>query len=112
MKKISLFLIVFFVVLSFVHSTTPLKSNLNLFESNSESVSFRVKGTGFKNIDVSVGIGTTAGTGRCCTTISASNMVSFNANVGEVLYDSKNKRIIAKIYRELNGTTINLAEYY
>jgi uncharacterized protein (UPF0254 family) len=110
MKKISLFFIAFFVVLSFVHSTTPLK--LNLFESNSESVSFRVKGTGFKNIDVSVGIGTTAGTGRCCTTISASNMVSFNANVGEVLYDSKNKRIIAKIYRELNGTTINLAEYY
>jgi len=110
MKKISLFLIAFFVVLSFVHSTTPLK--LNLFESNSESVSFRVKGTGFKNIDVSVGIGTTAGTGRCCTTISASNMVSFNANVGEVLYDGKNKRIITKIYRELNGTTINLAEYY
>jgi hypothetical protein len=39
-------------------------------------------------------------------------MVSFNANVGEVLYDGKNKRIITKIYRELNGTTINLAEYY
>ena len=112
MKKISLFLIVFLLVLSFVHSSTPLKSKLYPIESNSQSVSFRVKGTGFKNIDVSVGIGTKAGTGRCCTTISASNMVSFNANVGEVVYDSKTKRIITKIYRELNGTTIDLAEYY
>ena len=112
MKKISLFVIAFLVALSFVHSSTPLKSKLDSVESNSQSVSFRVKGTGFKNIDVSVGIGTTAGTGRCCTTISASNMVSFNANVGEVVYDSKTKRIITKIYRELNGTTIDLAEYY
>jgi hypothetical protein len=112
MKKTSLFLIVFLVGLSFVHSSTPLKLKFGSVESNSESVSFRVKGTGFKNIDVSVGIGTTAGTGRCCTTISASNMVSFNANVGEVLYDGKTKRIITKIYPELNGTTINLSEYY
>lgn len=112
MKKISLFVIAFLVAFSFVHSSTTLKSKLDSVESNSKSVSFRVKGTGFKNIDVSVGIGTTAGTGRFCTTISASNMVSFNANVGEVLYDGKTKRIITKIYRELNGTTINLAEYY
>jgi hypothetical protein len=29
-----------------------------------------------------------------------------------VLYDGKTKRIITKIYPELNGTTINLSEYY
>lgn len=112
MKKISLFVIAFLMVLSFVHSSTPLNSKLGLVESNSQSISFRIRGTGFKKIDVSVGIGTKVGTGRCCSTISASGMVSFNANVGEVVYDSKTKRIITKIYRELNGTTIDLAEYY
>jgi len=38
--------------------------------------------------------------------------VSFTGVVGDVVYDGKTKRIITKIYKDLNGTTINLYDYY
>jgi hypothetical protein len=36
----------------------------------------------------------------------------YKGNVGDFVYDGKTRRIITKIYSELNGTTIDLAQYY
>jgi sporulation protein YlmC with PRC-barrel domain len=44
--------------------------------------------------------------------VSPSTTASFVGNVGEVVYDGKTRRIITKIYKEMNGTTIDLAQYY
>lgn len=75
-------------------------------------VRFKIKGTGSKNIHVSIGIGSKPGTGSCCDGLSASSTGSYVGNVGDVVYDGKTNRVITKIYRELEGTTIDLSQYY
>ncbi len=77
-----------------------------------ERVSFRIKGTGSKGIFVEIGIGSSPGYGACCSGVSEYTTVSFTGEVGDVVYDGKTRRVITKIYKELEGTTINLADYY
>lgn len=79
---------------------------------HAERVSFKIKGTGSKNIPVSIGIGTQPGSGACCSGVSPFTTASFVGNVGDVVYDGKTKRVIAKISRDMNGTTLDLSQYY
>ncbi len=80
--------------------------------NTAERVSFKIKGTGYKGIFVTIGIGSQPGSGACCSGISPSTTSSFIGEVGNVIYDGKTRRIITKIYRDLEGTTIDLAGYY
>lgn len=80
--------------------------------SKGERVNFMIKGTGSKGVFVTIGIGYQPGSGACCTGVSESSTVSFSGEVGHVVYDGKTRRVITKIYKELEGTTINLADYY
>lgn len=77
-----------------------------------ERVSFKIKGTGYNRIFVTIGIGSQPGSGACCTGVGENTTVSFIGNVGDVVYDGKTRRVITKVYKELEGTTINLADYY
>ena len=91
------------------------QQDINLSAENdikSERVSFWIKGTGSKRINVNIGIGGKVGSGSCCTTITPDGTNSFTGNVGDVVYDSDKKTIITKIYTELKGTTIDLKQYY
>jgi hypothetical protein len=106
MKKTSLFLVAFLFASSFVTSETEP----TVFSA--ERVSFKIKGTGSKNIPVSIGIGTQPGSGACCSGVSPFTTASFVGNVGDVVYDGKTKRVITKISREMNGTILDLSQYY
>lgn len=114
MKKIFLFLtlFVFAVTASFASTFETMDPSKPLVKPNAERVSFRIKGTGSKNIMVTIGIGYQPGSGACCSGVSPNTTASFVGDVGDVVYDGKTRRVITKIYKELNGTTIDLAEYY
>ena len=78
----------------------------------SERVSFKIRGTGSKNIFVTIGIGNKVGWGSCCSGVGPNSTVGFVGEAGYVVYDGKSRRIIAKIYKEMEGQTIDLADYY
>jgi hypothetical protein len=77
-----------------------------------ERVSFKIKGTGSKGIMVTIGIGKEPGKGAFCSGVSSMTTASFTGNVGDVVYDGKTRRVITRIYKEMQGQTINLADYY
>ena len=107
--------VLFFSLLSFLllSSFTLIRKNYQTgLNSPYERVSFRVKGTGSKGISVKIGIGHKVGSGSCCSTVGPQSSTSFTANVGDVMYDSEKNRVIVKVYSELNGTTIDLKDYY
>ena len=110
MKK-SIFLVtVFFIsLISFSFIENKIINNKNV---NSERVSFKIKGTGSKRIFVEIGIGSSPGNGACCSGVSEFSTVSFTGEIGDVVYDGKTRRVITKIYKDLEGTTIDLADYY
>ena len=112
MKKTSLFLVAFLVVTSvvFASSFVTLETELTVFSA--ERVSFKIKGTGSKNIPVSIGIGSQPGSGACCSGVSPFTTASFVGNVGDVVYDGKTRRVITKISSDMNGTTLDLSQYY
>jgi hypothetical protein len=112
MKKFSILLALLLILAGFSYSTDYVDYKTEMIKSNSERVSFKIKGTGSKNIPVTIGIGIQPGSGACCSGVSPSTTASFVGNVGEVVYDGKTRRIITKIYKEMNGTTIDLAQYY
>ena len=114
MKKLSfsLVLLMFAASACFAATINHFNPSNPLPKTSSESVSFRIKGTGSKNIMVTIGIGSQPGNGACCSGVSPYTTASFTGNVGDVVYDGKTRRVITKIYRELNGTTIDLAQYY
>ena len=97
-----LFTITIFICLLSLSQSFTVKTN--------QVVNFNVRGNGKTN--VSLGVGYQVGSGACCRGISKESTVGFQGNVGDVLYDSDTKRIITKIYKELNGTTIDLRVYY
>ena len=114
MNKLFIFIFFAFIFTSF-KSVTQLKKvnySTNPEDISSQRISFKIKGTGSKNINVLIGVGYQPGSGACCTGVSNNTTVSFSGVVGDVVYDGKTKRIITKIYKDLNGTTINLYEYY
>ncbi len=119
--KFKLFALCFYLVFtSFTIGKNSTKLIQKLQVENSPSiknvqgqrVSFWIKGTGSKNKNVSIGIGEKVGSGSCCTTITPSGTNSVTGNVGDVVYDSDTKRVIVKIYADLQGTTIDLKDYY
>jgi hypothetical protein len=114
MKKTTLFLVLFMCAVSLISATPVGKSNASttVLKPIAERVSFKIKGTGSKNIMVTIGIGSQPGSGACCSGVSPNTTASFTGNVGEVVYDGKTRRVITKIYSDLNGTTIDLAQYY
>jgi hypothetical protein len=73
-------------------------------------ISFNVRGNGKTN--VSLGVGYQVGSGACCRGVSKESTVGFQGNVGDVLYDSNTKRVITKVYAEMEGKTIDLRQYY
>lgn len=109
MKKTSLFLVAVMLAFPLAFASSSVKTKLSV--PSAERVSFKIKGTGSKNITVSIGIGYQPGSGACCTGVSPFTTVSFVGNVGDVVYDGM-RRVIAKISKDTNGTTLDLAQYY
>jgi hypothetical protein len=112
MKITSLFLLVFVVAISVVFASSSVKTDTELTVPTAERISFKIKGTGSKNIAVTIGIGSQPGSGACCSGVSPFTTASFVGNVGEVVYDGKTRRVITKISRDMDGTTLDLAQYY
>jgi len=112
MKKTLLFIVAFLVAASVVFSSSLVSSETDRTVANAERVSFKIKGTGSKNIPVTIGIGSQPGSGACCSGVSPFTTASFVGDVGDVVYDGKTRRIITKISRDMNGTTLDLAQYY
>jgi hypothetical protein len=75
-----------------------------------KTISFNVRGNGKTN--VSLGVGYQVGSGACCRGVSKESTVGFQGNIGDVLYDSDTRRVITKVYAELEGKTIDLRQYY
>ena len=94
-----------------MYSFTEIQTSTSV-KVPAERVNFNIKGTGSKNINVTIGVGHQVGSGACCTGIGNNSTVAFVGEVGHVVYDGKTRRIITKIYKEMQGKTINLAEYY
>jgi hypothetical protein len=81
--------------------------------SNKKKVNFYVSGTGSKGITVKLGIGPQIGSGSCCYPLSpSSSMVRYSAEEGDVLYDSERNRVIVKVNTSMEGSTINLKDFY
>lgn len=100
------------VAVSVVFASSSLKTEKELSVPSAERVSFKIKGTGSKNIAVSIGIGSQPGSGACCSGVSPFTTASFVGNVGDVVYDGKTRRVITKISSDMDGTTLDLAQYY
>jgi hypothetical protein len=110
MKKYILFIAV--LLISLISFSFIEDKRLNDGNEKADRVSFRIKGTGSKGVFVEIGIGSSPGNGACCSGVSEHSTVSFTGEVGDVVYDGRTRRVITKIYRELEGTTIDLSEYY
>lgn len=118
MKKIMFLGIVAFfaatILTSFnaeMKNTTSNKGQANT-EASNRRISFKIRGTGSKGISVKIGIGPKIGMGSCCSTISPNTSGHFSGEEGYIVYDSERKRVITKIYSGLEGTTIELKDYY
>lgn len=77
--------------------------------TTAKTINFNVRGNGKTN--VSLGVGYQVGAGSCCKGVSKESTVGFQGNTGDVLYDSETKKVITKIYDELDGKTIDLRQY-
>ncbi|NBX39631.1 MAG: hypothetical protein EBR54_09535 [Flavobacteriia bacterium] len=82
------------------------------FTANKARISFKIKGTGSKGISVKIGVGSSVGYGSCCSTVSPFTTSGFSGNVGDLVYDGDTKRVIVKIYADLEGTIVDLKDYY
>ena len=112
MKKTSLFLVALMLAFPIAFASSSVKTDTEFTEPSAERVSFKIKDTGSKNIAVTIGIGSQPGSGACCSGVSPFTTASFVGNVGEVVYDGKTRRVITKISRDMDGTTLDLAQYY
>ena len=112
MKKISLFLVAVMLAFPLAFASSAVKTKTELSVPSAERISFKIKGTGSKNIAVTIGIGSQPGSGACCSGVSPFTTASFVGNVGDVVYDGKTRRVITKISSDMDGTTLDLAQYY
>ena len=112
MKKTSLFLVAVMLALPLAFASSAVKTKTELSVPSAERISFKIKGTGSKNIAVTIGIGSQPGSGACCSGVSPFTTASFVGNVGDVVYDGKTRRVITKISSDMDGTTLDLAQYY
>lgn len=81
-----------------------------LEKEEGEKICFVLRGN--QETDVFIGIGQEAGKGACCSGVSKFSYVTFCGNIGEVVYDSKTRRVLMKIHKEMKGKTIELKDYY
>jgi hypothetical protein len=93
-------------------SFEPTSSNNKVVSNPTKRISFKIKGTGSKGITVKIGVGSQIGSGACCSSVSPMTTASFSGEIGHVVYDSEKKRIITKIYQEMEGQIIDLKNYY
>jgi hypothetical protein len=113
MNKNKTSILVAFIALFMLSSFNPIgQSRKTKINCVTERISFKIKGTGSKGISVKIGVGSQVGSGSCCSTVSPNSTTSFSGNIGDVVYDSEKKRVIVKIYDGLQGTIIDLKEYY
>lgn len=98
------------IALTSVAVWSGTRSNNVKTESMQKRVSFKVRGNGKTNVQL--GIGYQVGSGACCTGVSKESTVSFTGNTGDVLYDSATKRVITKVYDGLEGSVVDLRQYY
>jgi hypothetical protein len=112
MKKTSLFLVAVMLAFPLAFASSAVKTKTELSVPSAERISFKIKGTGSKNIAVTIGIGSQPGSGACCSGVSPFTTASFVGNVGDVVYDGKTRRVITKISSDMDGTTLDLAQYY
>lgn len=103
MKKLLWMSVVLFVAL--VGSSFLLAGNLK-----SKTINFKVRGN--SKFTVELGVGYQVGSGSCCRGVSKESTVGFQGQIGDVLYDSKTRRVITKVYADLENETIDLREYY
>lgn len=106
MRKKNYLMILSLIFLPFLIS---FNSNENLIAS-SEKICFVLRGN--QKNDVFIGIGQEVGKGACCSGVSKFSYVTFCGNIGKVVYDGKNRRVLMKIYKEMKGKTIELKGYY
>ncbi|MFM8432278.1 MAG: hypothetical protein ACKOA1_05735 [Bacteroidota bacterium] len=102
LKKI----VVFLLLSSLSMSLLSMRSETNV----SKEVKFTVRGNG--KYLVELGIGSSIGYGSCCSGVSQDSYVTFKGKVGDVLWDSKTKRVLLKVYEGLEGETVDLRQYY
>ena len=76
----------------------------------SSSVSFKLRGNWIGL--VKIGVGPKVGSGACCRGVSKESTVSFQGKVGDVVWDSKTKRILIELTASSNGATYDLRRYY
>jgi hypothetical protein len=98
------------VLLSFVNIP---KDNPPYCLSNlkTELISFKVKGNGKYYVELGVA-DKPGGIGSCCRGVASTTTVSFQGHIGDVLFDSRTKKVIIKINADTKGTTIDLKDYY
>jgi len=93
-----------------------LSSNFSPFEKaikveeNVASISFKIRGNG-KGL-VEIGVGPRVGSGACCRGVSKDATVSFQGNDGDVVWDSKTRRVLIELSSSSNGKTYDLRRYY
>ncbi len=87
-------------------------AKMESFATSKARISFKIKGAGSKGISVKIGVGSSVGYGSCCSTVSPYTTSGFSGNVGDLVYDGDTKRVIVKIYDDLEGTTVDLKDYY
>ncbi len=84
--------------------------NLNKTEESKSSISFKIRGNG-KGL-VEIGVGSKIGAGACCKGVSKDATVSFQGKVGDVVWDSKTKRVLTELTSSSNGKIYDLRNYY
>ncbi|MCH1402407.1 MAG: hypothetical protein L7U78_07780 [Schleiferiaceae bacterium] len=93
-----------------------LSSNFSPFEKaikveeNVASISFKIRGNG-KGL-VEIGVGPRVGSGSCCRGVSKDATVSFQGNDGDVVWDSKTRRVLIELSSSSNGKIYDLRRYY
>jgi hypothetical protein len=85
-------------------------SSFKSVNTDAKMISFNVRGNSKTN--VTLGVGYQVGSGACCRGVSKESTVGFQGNIGDVLYDSETRRVITKVYAEMEGKTIDLRKYY
>ena len=88
---------------------SPIDKEIKVDE-NVATISFKIRGNG-KGL-VEIGVGPRVGSGACCRGVSKDATVSFQGNVGDVVWDSKTRRVLIELSSSSNGQTYDLRRYY
>jgi len=88
---------------------SPIEKGIKV-EENAASISFKIRGNG-KGL-VEIGVGPRVGSGACCRGVSKDATVSFQGNVGDVVWDSKTRRVLIELSSSSNGQIYDLRRYY